>query len=121
MLGPEDHYDVVIIGAGLAGLSLARQLSLKCNKKILLLEKRATVPPRKQKVGESLVQLGGYYFSKVLDMEEHLLRRHFEWSFDLSAIDRFPPGGAGGCGNDPGRPGGGINHGGLRSLPRMRI
>jgi cation diffusion facilitator CzcD-associated flavoprotein CzcO len=31
------YYDVVIIGAGLAGLSLARQLLLNSGKKILLM------------------------------------------------------------------------------------
>jgi 2-polyprenyl-6-methoxyphenol hydroxylase-like FAD-dependent oxidoreductase len=68
--------DVVIIGAGLAGLSLARQLLLNSEKSILLLEKRATIPPAQQKVGEATVQVSGYYFSKVLDLEEHLLREH---------------------------------------------
>ena len=72
-----EHYDVVIIGAGLAGLSLARQLLLTSDKTILLVEKRAEIPPQRQKVGEALSQVGGYYFSKVLDMEEHLLREHF--------------------------------------------
>jgi 2-polyprenyl-6-methoxyphenol hydroxylase-like FAD-dependent oxidoreductase len=71
------HYDVVIIGAGLAGLSLARQLLLNSDKRVLLLDKRTEVPPKKQKVGEATVQLSAYYFSKVLDLEEHLLREHF--------------------------------------------
>ncbi len=69
--------DVVIIGAGLAGLTLARQLLMNTDKTILLLEKRSELPSRRQKVGESLVQLGGYYFSRVLDLEEHLLRNHY--------------------------------------------
>jgi flavin-dependent dehydrogenase len=69
--------DVVIIGAGLAGLSLARQLILTSRKSILLLEKRPQIPPSRQKVGEATVQVSGYYFSKVLDLEEHLLRKHF--------------------------------------------
>jgi 2-polyprenyl-6-methoxyphenol hydroxylase-like FAD-dependent oxidoreductase len=72
-----EHYDVVIIGAGLAGLSLARHLLLTSNRTILLVEKRAAVPPAQQKVGEATVQVSGYYFSKVLDLEEHLLREHF--------------------------------------------
>ena len=72
-----NHFDVVIIGAGLAGLSLTRQLTLMSDKSILLLEKRASIPAKRQKVGESLVQVGGYYFSKVLDLEEHLLCEHF--------------------------------------------
>lgn len=78
---PEKHinnfYDVVIIGAGLAGLSLARQLLLESDKTVLLLDRRATIPPLRQKVGEATVQLSAYYFSKVLDLEEHLLREHF--------------------------------------------
>ena len=71
-----NHFDVVVLGAGLAGLSLARQLTLVSDKRILLLEKRAQVPPVRQKVGEATVQLSGYYFSKVLDLEDHLLQEH---------------------------------------------
>ena len=29
------------------------------------------------KVGEATVQVSGYYFSKVLELEEHLMREHF--------------------------------------------
>jgi flavin-dependent dehydrogenase len=74
----DESYDVVILGAGLAGLSLCRHLLL-CggNKKILLLDNKPEVPGKKQKVGESLVQVGGYYFSKVLDLEEHLFNHHY--------------------------------------------
>lgn len=68
---------VVVLGAGLAGLSLARHLLLDTGRRVVLLERRSSVPPERQKVGESTVQLAGYYFSKVLDMEEHLLRRHY--------------------------------------------
>jgi flavin-dependent dehydrogenase len=71
------QYDVVIIGAGLAGLALTRQLLLESAVRILLLERRAVVPPRRQKVGEATVQVSGFYFSKVLELEEHLLREHF--------------------------------------------
>jgi 2-polyprenyl-6-methoxyphenol hydroxylase-like FAD-dependent oxidoreductase len=71
-----DHYDVLIIGAGLAGLSLARQLLLNSDKSVLLVERRSQIPPPHQKVGEATVQLSAYYFSKVLDLEEHLLREH---------------------------------------------
>src|SRR5215471_17930990 len=70
-------FDVVIIGGGLAGLSLARQLLMNSSKRILLLEKLAALPSPRQKVGEATVQLSGYYFSKVLDLEEHLLSEHF--------------------------------------------
>jgi 2-polyprenyl-6-methoxyphenol hydroxylase-like FAD-dependent oxidoreductase len=47
------------------------------DKRIVLLEKRSDIPPPRQKVGESNVQVQGYYLSKVLDLEEHLLREHF--------------------------------------------
>ena len=69
--------DVVILGGGLAGLSLARQLLLETERTVVLVERRDGLPPAKQKVGESLVQLAGYYFSKVLDLEEYLLRNHY--------------------------------------------
>jgi flavin-dependent dehydrogenase len=73
-----EHYDVAIVGAGLAGLTLARQLLLTGgDRRIVMLEKRATIPPEGQKVGEATVQVSGYYLSKVLDLEEHLLREHF--------------------------------------------
>ena len=72
---PAPHYDVAILGAGLAGLTLARQLTLRTDKKILLLDRSAQVPSPRQKVGESTVQLGAYYLSKVLDLEEHLYRQ----------------------------------------------
>ncbi|HSR50380.1 MAG TPA: hypothetical protein VLV83_06095 [Acidobacteriota bacterium] len=90
------HYDVVIIGAGLAGLSLSRQFLLYSDKSVLVLDKRAEVPPKKQKVGESLVQVGGYYLGKVLDLEEYLLCNHFMkynlrfyWKSQGRGNDRF--------------------------------
>lgn len=73
----DEQYDVLIIGAGLAGLALARQLLLSTDRKILLIDRRTEFPPVKQKVGEATVQMSAYYFSKVLDLEEHLLREHF--------------------------------------------
>lgn len=81
---PETHAydvhdcDVLILGAGLAGLCLARQLLLtQPDLRILLLERRHALPRREQKVGEATVQVSGYYFSRVLGMEEHLLRHHY--------------------------------------------
>jgi flavin-dependent dehydrogenase len=75
--GIATDYDVIITGAGLAGLSLARQLLMYTGRTVLLLDKQQTVPGKTQKVGESLVQLAGYYFSKTLDLEEHLLVEHY--------------------------------------------
>ncbi len=70
--------DVVIVGAGLAGLSLARQLLLRDPaRRVLQVDKRDQIPPPGQKVGEATVQVSGYYFSKVLELEEYLLREHY--------------------------------------------
>jgi 2-polyprenyl-6-methoxyphenol hydroxylase-like FAD-dependent oxidoreductase len=68
--------DVVILGGGLAGLCLARQLLLSTHKTVSLVEKWPHIPCSRQKVGEATVQLSGYYLSKVLDLEEHLLKKH---------------------------------------------
>lgn len=73
----DSHYDVVIIGAGLAGLALSRQLLLETGKTVLLLERQDEIPPKKQKVGESSVQLAGYYYGRVLELEEYLWRNQY--------------------------------------------
>lgn len=71
-------YDVVIVGAGLAGLTLARQLLLNSSSvRILHIDKRLQVPQKGQKVGEATVQVSGHYFSRILDLEEYLLREHY--------------------------------------------
>ena len=64
------HYDLAVIGAGLAGLTLVRQLLLRADKKVLLLDRSAQVPTPRQKLGESTVQVGAFYLSKMLDLEE---------------------------------------------------
>lgn len=73
----DQQTDVVILGAGLAGLSLARQLLRDTDRRVVMLERRDHVPPARQKVGEATVQVSGYYFSRVLGMEEHLLTEHY--------------------------------------------
>ncbi len=73
-----ENYDVIILDAGLGGLSLCRQLLLYSpGTKILLLDHRAELPGSRQKLGESLAPVASYYFARVLDLEEHLLREHF--------------------------------------------
>lgn len=46
------HWDVMIVGAGLAGLSLARHLLLAPDKRVLQLDKREEVPGPRQGVAE---------------------------------------------------------------------
>ncbi len=72
-----DVWDVVILGGGLAGLCLARQL-LRENPTlhILVIEKRPhPVPEAAFKVGESSVEIGAHYFSRILDLDDHLRAR----------------------------------------------
>ena len=70
--------DVLVLGAGLAGLTLARQLLLAAPEmRILMVDRGDEIPNPKQKVGEATVQVSGYYYSRVLEMEEHLLQEHY--------------------------------------------
>lgn len=69
-------YDAVILGGGLAGLTLAIQLRQKfAALQILVIERRNhPVPPAAHKVGESSVEIGAHYFDTVLGLQEHLSR-----------------------------------------------
>src|SRR5258708_7398913 len=73
-------YDVLIAGGGLAGLSLARQLTREApSLRVFLAEKRAhPVPEAAFKVGESSVEIGAHYFQCVLGLEPHLRDRQLE-------------------------------------------
>ncbi len=70
----ETHYDVAILGGGLAGLTLARQLLLKHpSLQIAVLEKRRfPVAETAHKVGESTVEIGAHYFGEQLQLKKHL-------------------------------------------------
>jgi len=69
-----EFYDVVICGGGLAGLALARQLRLKSSTlHILVLEKnKFPAPEAAFKVGESSVEIAGYYFREILQLGSYL-------------------------------------------------
>ena len=73
-------YDAVIVGGGLAGATLARQLKLeKPSLRVMVVEKRKH-PVREAafKVGESSVEIGAHYFQKILGLEPHLRSAHLE-------------------------------------------
>lgn len=68
------HYDVIIMGGGLAGLTLSLQLKQRFDDlSILVVERRAhPVPLAAHKVGESSVEIAAHYFDTVLGLKDHL-------------------------------------------------
>jgi len=86
-------YDVVICGGGLAGMCLARQLKLENGAiRVLILEKNSfPVREAAHKVGESTVEIAGFYFRETLQLKPYLkndqyikcgLRYFFKEGFD---------------------------------------
>ena len=75
-----DHYDVAILGGGLAGGCLARQLRMEAPAlRLLVVEKRQhPVPEAAFKVGESSVEIGAHYFHTRLALEPHLRSAQLE-------------------------------------------
>ncbi|WP_250628430.1 NAD(P)/FAD-dependent oxidoreductase [Pinirhizobacter soli] len=71
-------HDVVIMGGGLAGLTLAMQLKGRFpDLTILVIERhRHPVPLAAHKVGESTVEIAAHYFAHTLGLREHLERDH---------------------------------------------
>jgi flavin-dependent dehydrogenase len=71
---PVARFDVVVLGGGLAGQTLARQIKrARPSISVLVTELRPhPVPESAHKVGESTVEIGSHYFSEVLDLKHHL-------------------------------------------------
>lgn len=83
--------DVVILGGGLAGLTLAIQLkSARPETDVVVLDKREGLAPEAAfKVGESTVPVGAHYFAEILGMKEHLDKFHLR----KNGLRFFPPAG----------------------------
>ena len=89
--------DVLILGGGLAGLSLSIQLKQRDPTLRIVVLERGTHPVREAafKVGESTVEIGAHYFAHVLGFHDHLegqqLRKfgfRFFFSEGRSDLDR---------------------------------
>lgn len=74
----KNYSEVTIIGAGLAGTTLALQLiNENENLSITLIEKRnGKAPISAHKVGESTVELGTFYLREVLGLKDYLIKNH---------------------------------------------
>ncbi|MCB9596483.1 MAG: tryptophan 7-halogenase [Sandaracinaceae bacterium] len=85
-----DTYDVTILGGGLAGLCLARQLRIETpDASVAVVERVARpLPEAAHKVGESSVELGSRYFEHTLRLADYLRDRHL-----IKNGLRFFPGG----------------------------
>ncbi|MCV9389435.1 NAD(P)/FAD-dependent oxidoreductase [Reichenbachiella ulvae] len=70
----KEQYDVILMGGGLAGLTLSLQLRQENpDISILILEQRKSdAPTAAHKVGESTVELGTYYLREVLGLKDYL-------------------------------------------------
>jgi len=72
-----DRTDVLILGGGLAGLTLALQIKqrLPALNVVVLERSKHPVPAATHKIGESSVEIGADYFDTVLGLREHLTGR----------------------------------------------
>ena len=73
-MNADTNYDVLILGGGLAGLTLARQLLMeRPSLRLAVVEKRTfPVSETTHKVGESTVEIGAHYFGEQLKLKKHL-------------------------------------------------
>ncbi|KAK5579819.1 hypothetical protein RB653_009506 [Dictyostelium firmibasis] len=95
-----NHFDIVVIGGGIAGLSATRHLLLKMPE---LSGRIAVIEPRSErrdnldedyKVGESTVEVSAMFFAKELELQNYLIENHppkfslqFHWPRDASKTE----------------------------------
>jgi flavin-dependent dehydrogenase len=74
------NYDVVIIGGGLAGLTLALQLRQQQPQLSIAVVERQQHPVAQSahKVGESSVEIGAHYFDTVLGLKQHMQEKQLK-------------------------------------------
>ena len=84
--------DVAILGGGLAGLTLARQLRRELPEvRVTVVERqKRPLPDAAHKVGESSVELSSHYFGERLGLGEYLRKTHYI----KNGLRFFPGGGA---------------------------
>lgn len=75
---PRNAYDVVVLGGGLAGLTLGIQLKRdRPETSVLIANKRpGPAPEATFKVGESTSEVGAHYFREVVGLDDHLTASH---------------------------------------------
>ncbi len=90
------EYDVVIMGAGFAGLCQARHLMLNVpNIRIALIDPRPEKRSDKDlKIGESTIEIGALFLAKELGLHDYLIENHapkqglsFHWPKDPTKTD----------------------------------
>ena len=71
-------HDVLILGGGLAGLTLSMQLKQAMpGLDVRVVERRShPAPAAAHKIGESSVEIGAHYFSQTLGLKKHLDEAH---------------------------------------------
>ena len=74
----ETMHDVLILGGGLAGLTLSMQLKQAMpGLDVRVAERRShPAPAAAHKIGESSVEIGAHYFSQTLGLKKHLDEAH---------------------------------------------